>query len=66
MFTIIKPFPTQGIWQVPVDGGQELRILDSFQSALIGDWAVGNDGIYYINEHAKDGVAMYFHYCQTI
>ncbi|HEY6120811.1 MAG TPA: protein kinase [Pyrinomonadaceae bacterium] len=56
----IKPFPTQGIWQVPVDGGEELQIMNSFQSALYGDWAVGNDGIYFINEHGKDGMAIDF------
>jgi hypothetical protein len=56
----IKNFPTQGIWQVPVDGGEELQILNSFVSALVGDWAVGNDGIYFINEQGKDGTAIEF------
>ncbi|HEU4388747.1 MAG TPA: winged helix-turn-helix domain-containing protein [Blastocatellia bacterium] len=56
----IKPFPAQGIWQVPVDGGEELQILDSYQSGLNGNWAVANDGIYFINEHTKDGFAIQF------
>jgi serine/threonine protein kinase len=49
-----------GIWRVPVDGGEELKILDSFHSENFGDWAVVNDGLYFINPEAKDGVAMEF------
>ena len=49
-----------GIWRVPVDGGEELKILDSFHSENLGDWAVVNDGLYFINPEAKDGVAMEF------
>jgi Tol biopolymer transport system component len=57
----IKPFPTQGIWRVPVDGGEELQVLDSFKSQNLGDWAVVNEGIYFINDlEAKDGVAIQF------
>jgi Tol biopolymer transport system component len=55
-----KPFPTQGIWQLPVKGGEELWIVNSFQSALVGDWAVGNDGIHFINDQGKDGIAIEF------
>jgi serine/threonine protein kinase len=49
-----------GIWRVPVGGGEELKILDSFHSENFGDWAVVNDGLYFINPEAKDGVAMEF------
>jgi Tol biopolymer transport system component len=48
---------TRGLWRVPVDGGEELRILDSFKSEL---GVVVNDGIYFINPDAEDGVAMEF------
>lgn len=56
----VKPFPTQGIWRMPVDGGEELRIQDTFQSAFCGDWAVTNVGIYFVNENGKDGFALEF------
>ena len=36
---------------VMVDEG----ILDSFHSENLGDWAVVNDGLYFINPEAKDG-----------
>jgi Tol biopolymer transport system component len=50
----------QGIWRVPVDGGQEIQVSDSFNSDNFGDWAVVNDGIYFINPEVKDGVAIEF------
>ena len=52
--------PAKGIWRVPVDGGEELQVLDSFHSENNGDWAVADDGLYFINPEAKDGVAMEF------
>jgi Tol biopolymer transport system component len=57
-----KSFPAQapGIWRVPVDGGDEVQIFDSFKSELFGDWAVVSDGIYFVNPDAKDGVAIEF------
>ena len=56
----VKWFPAQGIWRVPVDGGEELQVLDSFRSENFADWAVVNDGLYFINPDAKDGVAIEF------
>jgi Tol biopolymer transport system component len=53
-------FSAPGIWRVPVDGGDEVEVLDSFDQSLNGDWAVVNDGIYFINPAAKDGVAIEF------
>jgi len=49
-----------GIWRVPVEGGEETQVIDSFKSELFGDWAVVNDGIYFINPDARDGVAIEF------
>lgn len=44
-----KTFPTRGIWRIPMDGGEEVRVLDSFNSELFGDWAIVNEGIYFID-----------------
>jgi Tol biopolymer transport system component/DNA-binding winged helix-turn-helix (wHTH) protein len=51
---------TPGIWRVPVGGGEETQVFDSFNSELFGDWAVVNDGIYFINPDAREGVAIEF------
>ena len=40
-----------------MDGGEEVRVLDSFKSEL---GVVVNDGIYFINPDAKGGVDMEF------
>ena len=48
-----------GIWRVPVDGGDETAVLASIKSG-IGDWTVVIDGIYFVNQDAKDGVAIEF------
>jgi serine/threonine protein kinase len=52
--------PAKGIWRVPVDGGEEIQVLDSFHSENNGDWAVADDGLYFINPEAKEGVDMEF------
>jgi serine/threonine protein kinase len=54
----VKSVPTSGIWRMPVDGGEELRVVDSFNSEFFGDWAVVDDGIYFINVDEKDEVTM--------
>lgn len=51
---------TPGIWRVPVEGGEETQVFGSFKSELFGDWAVVNDGIYFVNPDARDGVAIEF------
>ena len=49
-----------GIWRVPVDGGEETLMLGSFKSENFGDWAVVDNGIYFINPDGRDGVAIEF------
>jgi dipeptidyl aminopeptidase/acylaminoacyl peptidase len=48
-----------GIWRVPVDGGQEVPVLDSV-AGYFGDWAVARDGIYFIDPETKNGAAIEF------
>ena len=47
-----------GIWRVPVDSREEVQVFDSIKTEY--NWAVVNDGIYFINPDAKDGVAIEF------
>ena len=42
---------------MPVGGGEEVRVLDSFESEYA---CVVKDGIYYINSDAADQVALEF------
>ncbi len=56
----VKTFPTAGIWRIPVNGGDELQVLDSFKSEFKTDWAVVENGIYFINSDAKPGIAIEF------
>jgi hypothetical protein len=39
-----------GVWGVPIDGGEEVLILDQLKS---GNWAVVVDGIYFIRFDAN-------------
>ena len=49
-----------GIWQVPVEGGEETLVFESFNSSTWGNWAVVSDGIYSISSKAKDDVIIEF------
>jgi hypothetical protein len=51
---------TPGIWQTPVEGGDETVVLDSFDAANWGNWAVVEEGIYFINCDAKRACAIEF------
>jgi Tol biopolymer transport system component len=37
-----------GVWRVPIDGGEEILILDQLKPGMSGNWAVVDDGIYFI------------------
>jgi Tol biopolymer transport system component/DNA-binding winged helix-turn-helix (wHTH) protein len=52
-----KGLGTRGLWRVPVDSDEEVRVLDSFKSEL---GVVVNEGIYFINPDAKGGAALEF------
>jgi hypothetical protein len=49
-----------GVWRVPIDGGEEILILDQLKS---GNWAVVDDGIYFIRFDAntnEKGAILFF------
>ena len=49
-----------GIWKMPVNGGPEALVMDEMNPSLPGYWAVFDDGIYYVNSHAKPQPAIEF------
>ncbi len=46
-------FKGEGIWQVPVAGGEERPILAPLNAGSVYKWAVTAKGIYIINPQAK-------------
>jgi len=51
--------PAPGIWRVPVEGGDEVPVLDSV-AGYLGNWAVTSEGIYYIQPETKNSEAIEF------
>ena len=51
---------TPGIWRTPVEGGEETLVLDSFNAENWGDWAVVDNGIYFIDSTAKNDWTLRF------
>ena len=45
-----KPGPLRGIWRVPVDGGDEVQVIDY---GMAGWWAVIDGGIVLLNKDAR-------------
>ena len=41
-----------GVWRVPLSGGSEEKVLDFPPPGFWGYWAVGANGIYYVDEPA--------------
>ena len=44
-------FNTPGLFRIPVEGGQEAMILDLPQLESFGDWAVTDEGIYFVHRY---------------
>ena len=47
-----KALDAPGLWRVPLSGGSEEKVLDSPPPGFWGYWAVGANGIYYVDEPA--------------
>jgi Tol biopolymer transport system component/DNA-binding winged helix-turn-helix (wHTH) protein len=43
-------FNEGGIWRVPVDGGQEIKVVDEPPENYWGYFAVGRDGLYFVGD----------------
>lgn len=52
-----------GLWRVPVAGGAETPVLESLKAGFWGYWAVGREGIYFVDSDSPGGEhARIFHY----
>ena len=47
-----KAVDAPGLWRVPLSGGSEEKVLDSPPPGFWGYWAVGANGLYYVDEPA--------------
>ena len=54
-------FDTPGAFQVPTNGGNEVRIIDEPLSGYWGYFAVGRDGLYYAGDNGNHRPALKFY-----
>jgi Tol biopolymer transport system component/DNA-binding winged helix-turn-helix (wHTH) protein len=57
----VKGRDLEGIWKVPVDGGEETKVVDGPPSGGWGYYGVADNGLYYGNapKHANPGIYYY-------
>ncbi|HLV96763.1 MAG TPA: winged helix-turn-helix domain-containing protein [Candidatus Acidoferrales bacterium] len=55
-FLYYSKFEADGIWKMPLNGGPESRVLDQPFGYLWFNWALGKNGIYFLN-HAESSPA---------
>jgi Tol biopolymer transport system component/DNA-binding winged helix-turn-helix (wHTH) protein len=52
-FLYYSKFEQPGIWKMPLNGGEETRVLDQPAGEAWFDWALATTGIYFINASAE-------------
>jgi Tol biopolymer transport system component len=55
-----KGIDIDGLWSVPVNGGDEAPVLDFPKGSFWGYWALGKTGIYYVNTETGAQPALEF------
>lgn len=50
-----------GLWRVPVDGGEEKPVLESFRPGFWGYWAIANKGIYFLERQELEDRGIRYH-----
>ena len=48
-----------GLWRIPANGGEEIRLTNSLGAGYWGYWAVGEKGIYYLDTTERPGIAFF-------
>ena len=52
-FIYYAKFSDPGIWRMPVEGGEESLVLDQLEPGFWGNWAMLDQGIYFVSLDAK-------------
>jgi hypothetical protein len=55
-----KGIRLDGLWRVPVNGGEETPVLDFPKASFWGYWALAKTGIYFVNTEARPQPALQF------
>ena len=58
-------FEGGGIWKLPAGGGLEERVTDSLHRGYWGQFAVTDNGLYFVDSDAKGGPAIMYYNFQT-
>jgi hypothetical protein len=48
-----------GLWSIPTNGGEEVRLTNSLEAGYWGYWVVAEDGIYYLDTTGRPGIAFF-------
>ena len=59
-FLYYSKYEAQGIWKVPLSGGEEKRVLDQAGEMEWYNWALALNGIYFLEHREKGGALDFF------
>jgi hypothetical protein len=52
-FIYFSKYEAPGIWKMPIDGGEESRLLADQGGSAWWNWALARNGIYFLDEELK-------------
>lgn len=58
-FVYYTQYNDAGIYRVPVEGGEETLVIDSYKAGW-GNWAVVDDGVYFIKQDSSGEATIKF------
>jgi Tol biopolymer transport system component/DNA-binding winged helix-turn-helix (wHTH) protein len=61
-FVYYSKWNAPGVWEMPMEGGPESRILDQPDGTDWSDWGVTSRGIYFVDSHAKPATINFFEF----
>jgi len=59
-FLYYSKYEAQGIWKVPLSGGEEKRVLDQAGEKEWYNWALARNGVYFLEHREKGGALDFF------
>lgn len=54
-----KGHAVPGLWRIPVKGGEEVEIIGSLEAGYWGNWALVENGIYFLDTATRPGIAFF-------
>ena len=59
-FLYFSKFEQAGIWRMPINGGEEIQVLDQPAAYQWFNWALARDGIYFLSGDEPNGKIKFF------